>query len=233
VPIYSVRVLNNAGSGSWSSVVCGIDWVAANAATFGIKVANMSLGGAGTDDHNCGTSNNDALHRAICNAVAKGVTFVVAAGNDGADMQGFVPAAYDEVLSVTAVSDFNGAPGGGAAATCRSDVDETAADFSNYATLPNDIAHTIAAPGVCINSTWKGGGYNIISGTSMASPHVTGLAALCMTTGKPCAGQSPANVIAILRTAAAAQPASYGFAGDPGSPVSNRYYGYLAYAGGY
>ena len=232
-PIYSVRVLNNAGSGSWSSVICGIDWVAANAASLGIKVANMSLGGTGSDDGNCGNGNNDALHKAICKAVANGVTFVAAAGNDGKDLRGFVPAAYDEVLSVTALSDFNGAPGGGAGATCRSDVDETPADFSNYATLALDVAHTIAAPGVCINSTWKGGGYNTISGTSMASPHVAGLAALCMMTGKPCAGQSPANVVATLRTAAAAQPDGYGFSGDPDNPISNRYYGYLAYAGGY
>jgi subtilisin family serine protease len=232
-PIYSVRVLNNAGSGSWSSVICGIDWVAANAASLGIKVANMSLGGAGSDDGNCGNSNKDAMHKAICNAVAKGITFVVAAGNDGQDMKGFTPAAYDEVLSVTAAADFNGRPGGGGATTCRTDVDETPADFSNYATLAADIAHTIAAPGVCINSTWKGGGYSTISGTSMAAPHVTGLAALCMITGKPCAGQTPPNVIATLRTAAAAQPASYGFTGDPASPIAGRYYGYLAYAGGY
>ena len=59
-----------------------------------------------------------------------GVTYVVAAGNSNADFSGFVPAAYDEVLTVTAVADFNGQPGGGAAATCRSDVDETPADFS-------------------------------------------------------------------------------------------------------
>ena len=54
IPIYSVRVLNNAGSGSTASVVCGIDWVTANAASLNIKVANMSLGGGGSDDGNCG-----------------------------------------------------------------------------------------------------------------------------------------------------------------------------------
>src|SRR5262249_17106982 len=50
VPIYSVRVLNNQGSGTWSSVICGVDWVTAHASQLKIKVANMSLGGAGTDD---------------------------------------------------------------------------------------------------------------------------------------------------------------------------------------
>ena len=111
VPIYSVRVLNNAGAGSWASVTCGIDWVTANAASLGIKVANMSLGGSGSDDGNCGNSNNDAMHKAICSSVAAGVTYVVAAGNSNTDFSGFAPAAYNEVLTVTAVADFNGQPG--------------------------------------------------------------------------------------------------------------------------
>jgi subtilisin len=221
-PLYAVRVLNNAGSGSWSSVICGINWVTGNAVSKGIKVANMSLGGSGSD----GTCGSDALHQAICNSVGAGVTYVVAAGNSGTDFKGFVPAAYDQVLTVAAVADFNGQPGGGAAATCRADVDDTAADFSNYATLASDQSHTIAAPGVCILSTWKGGGYNTISGTSMASPHVTGTAALCISTGV-CSG-TPAQIMQKLRSDAAAQPSSYGFTG-----VSGRYYGYLAYAGGY
>jgi subtilisin family serine protease len=232
IPIYSVRVLNNQGSGSFSSIVCGIDWVTANASRLNIKVANMSLGGAGTDDGNCGNSNNDALHRAICNSVAAGVTYVVAAGNDNSNLAGFVPAAYDEVLAVTAVADFNGRPGGGAASTCRSDVDETPADFSNFAgTGSPDANHTIAAPGVCILSTWKGGGYNTISGTSMASPHVAGTAALCIATGN-CPG-SPSNVVTKLRFDASVQGAGYGFSGDPDSPMGDRYYGYLIAAKGY
>jgi subtilisin family serine protease len=221
-PLYAVRVLNNSGSGSWSSVICGISWVTSNAASKGIKVANMSLGGSGSD----GTCGSAALHQAICNSVNAGVTYVVAAGNSGTDFKGSVPAAYDQVLTVTAVADFNGRPGGGAAATCRADVDDTAADFSNYATLASDQSHTIAAPGVCILSTWKGGGYNTISGTSMASPHVTGTAALCISTGA-CSG-TPAQIMQKLRGDAAANRSGYGFTG-----VSGRYYGDLVYAGGY
>ncbi|HEX6936365.1 MAG TPA: S8 family serine peptidase, partial [Actinomycetes bacterium] len=171
VPIYSVRVLNNAGSGTFSSIICGIDWVTARAST--IQVANMSLGGSGTE----GTCANNALHKAICNSVGAGITYAVAAGNESDDAANHVPAAFDEVITVSALADFNGQPGGGAAATCRSDVDDTFADFSNFGA---DV--DIIAPGVCILSTWKGGGYNTISGTSMATPHVAGAAALYLST---------------------------------------------------
>jgi subtilisin len=166
--LWAVRVLNNAGSGTTSSIICGVDWVTANAAI--IEVANMSLGGSGSDS-NCG--GNDSYHNAICRSVAAGVTYVVAAGNSSANANNFQPATYEEVITVSALADFNGAPGGGAASTCRADVDDTFANFSNYGA---DV--DLIAPGVCILSTWKGSSYNTISGTSMASPHVAGAAAL-------------------------------------------------------
>ncbi len=234
-PLVAVKVLNKSGSGYTSWIVAGIDWVAANAASRNIRVANMSLGGSGSDDGNCGNSNNDAMHKAICNLVnARGVTLVVAAGNSAKDLASFVPAAYDEVLAVTAVADFDGQPGGEAAATCRSDVDDTPADFSNWAVTSADQSHTIAAPGVCIRSTWLAGGFNTISGTSMASPHVAGTVALCLSSGT-CSG-TPAQIISELGADAAAADSGngYGFQGDPNSsPVDGRYFGYLAYAGGY
>ena len=117
---------------------------------------------------------------------------MVAAGNDSEDAANATPAAYDEVITVSALADFNGLPGGGAAATCRTDVDDTFASFSNYG---SDV--DLIAPGVCINSTWKGGGYNTISGTSMASPHVAGGAALYKANNP---GASPTQVKSSLQT---------------------------------
>ena len=189
--IWPVRVLNNQGSGSFASIICGIDYVTAHAGE--IEVANMSLGGAGTDDRNCGLSNNDALHQAICRSVAAGVTYAVAAGNESDNAANHVPAAYDEVITVSAVADFNGLPGGGAAPTCRADVDDTFADFSNFGP---DV--DLIAPGVCILSTYRNGTFATLSGTSMATPHVSGGAALYKAT-HPTA--TPAAVKSALQAA--------------------------------
>jgi subtilisin family serine protease len=171
--LFAVKVLNKNGSGTWSSVICGIDWVTANAAVNGIKVVNMSLGGGGLSDNNCGNTNNDALHKAICKSVAKGIIYVVAAGNDNRNAASSVPAAYDDaVITVSALADSDGLAGGAGAVTSYG-VDDTFATFSNFGP-----AVDIGAPGVSILSTWKGGGYATISGTSMATPYVAGAAAL-------------------------------------------------------
>lgn len=188
--VWPVRVLNNRGSGSWSDVICGIDYVTANADK--IEVANMSLGGGGSDDGNCGYTNDDALHQAICNSVDAGVTYAVAAGNDYDNAANFVPAAYDEVITVSALADFDGVSGGSGSPTCRDDEDDTFANFSNYGA---DV--DLIAPGVCIESTWKDGAYNTISGTSMASPHVAGGAALYKTNNP---GASPSQVQSALES---------------------------------
>jgi subtilisin len=245
--LWAMKVLTDSGIGFTSWIICGIDRVTAmntdaNLAN-NIEVANMSLGGSGGDS----TCNSlfDSYHRAICRSTNAGVTYAVAAGNSNTDLKNSRPATYDQVLAVTAVSDFNGAPGGSAAHTCRDDVDDTSADFSNFTTVGHaDANHTIAAPGVCIESTWKGSTYNTISGTSMASPHAAGTAALCIAkrdvdgngtfeTNGPCTGMTPSQVISKLRSDAEGQPASYGFTDDPNTPNGSRYYGYLEYAGGY
>ena len=168
--VHPVKVLRGDGSGYLSWIVAGIDWVAANAGE--IEVANMSLGGAGY---------SQAEYDAIEGAVKKGVAFAVAAGNSDADAAGYSPAAFSNVLTVSALADFDGLPGGKhAGETCRPDQDDTLADFSNWGEVVD-----IAAPGVCILSTWPGGGYNTISGTSMASPHAAGGLAILASTSNP------------------------------------------------
>jgi len=173
VTLVAVKVLDARGSGTWSSVICGIDWVTANAAAYNIKVANMSLGGGGSSDNNCGNTNSDALHQAICRSTAAGVAYVVAAGNESDNASNHVPAAYDDtVITVSALADSDGLPGGLGAATSYG-ADDTFASFSNFGPVVD-----IAAPGVSIYSTYKSGGYATLSGTSMATPHVAGGAAL-------------------------------------------------------
>ena len=213
--VYSVKVLNNRASGTLSQFLCGIDWVTANAATLGIKVANMSIGGTGADDGSCGAKNKDSEHKAICSATAAGVTFVVSAGNSGADFKTTVPAAYPEVLTATAMTDTDGLPGGLGPASCsKKDLDDRAGTYSNFATTAAASAHTVAAPGTCVVSAGIGGKTSTYTGTSQAAPHVAGTVALCFGSGLlpgPCAGLTPSGVIARVRADALAGS----FTGDP------------------
>jgi subtilisin len=197
--LWAVKVLDSRGSGLMSTIIAGIDYVTQHADE--IDVANLSLG------CNCVSQ---ALNEAINRATAKGVVFVVAAGNDNKDASTYSPANHPDVITVSAIADFDGKAGGLARSTCYADVDDTVANFSNKGS-----AVDIAAPGVCIYSTWKSNSYKTISGTSMASPHVAGAAALYIAShGKPTDLAGATAVKNALITAATPQDGIDGFSGD-------------------
>ena len=186
VRLWAVKVIDDTGSGLLSWYACGIDWVYAQRDPLDpskplIEAVNMSITKWGRDDGACGTLNDDFLHAAICRLVKSGVTVVAAAANDSGNASLRVPGSYNEVITVSALADTDGKPGGLGGNRCFSwgtyDSDDTFADFSNYGP---DV--DLIAPGKCIWSTVPGGKYQYMSGTSMASPHVTGAVALVKAT---------------------------------------------------
>ena len=116
VRLWAVRILNSAGDGLVSWYVCGLDWIAAQRDPADptlplFEAVNMSVAKSGSDDHNCGLSNEDLIHQAICRLVASGVTVVAAAGNNSFNASRLIPASYDEVITVSALADTDGGPG--------------------------------------------------------------------------------------------------------------------------
>ncbi len=139
--VWAVKILNDDGYGLISWYVCGLDWILAqrdpnDASRPLFEAVNMSVTKAGSDDHNCGLTNHDVLHQAICRVVAGGITVVAAAANDHHNAAANIPASYDEVITVSALADTDGKPGGLGGNRCFSwggyDKDDTFADFSNY-----------------------------------------------------------------------------------------------------
>jgi subtilisin family serine protease len=189
VRLYGVRVLDCYGSGAWSAVIAGIDWVTANRQL--PAVANMSLGGG----------YNQAVNDAVEGSIRSGVTYALAAGNNSWDACNISPASAPNAITVGA-----------------SDSLDQQASFSNYGTCLD-----LYAPGLRIESAWFASdtATKIGSGTSMASPHAAGAAALYLQT-HPTA--TPAEVgQAVVASATAGQVTNIGtgsanlllFTGDP------------------
>ncbi len=173
--IHPVRVLNCQGSGLWSQIIAGVDWVAKN--HISPSVANMSLGGDASQ----------AVDTAVTNAINAGVTFVVSAGNDsGGDACNKSPARVPNAITVASSTSLDQRSSFSNIGTC---VDIFAPGSDIWSSMP---------PNAYINSTCyenDGGGYGFCSGTSMASPHVAGAVALYLQSN---VSASPAQVASAI-----------------------------------
>lgn len=178
--LYAVKVLSDSGSGSSSWIIAGMEWCVRN----GMKVASMSLGGT------------SAPMVAYANAVKRcqdnGVTVVIASGNSYGTSFPWVCAPANSIIT--------GQPNASPIAVGSVNSSAVIAGSSSRGgkTTPWNQVHCVA-PGVSINSTYPGGGYRVMSGTSMACPHVAGLAALII---QRYPGITPANVKRRIATTA-------------------------------
>ncbi|HEV8659301.1 MAG TPA: S8 family serine peptidase [Thermoanaerobaculia bacterium] len=189
VTLVAVRVLDCNGSGTNSGVIAGVNWVTSDHAAGAPAVANMSLGGGASQ----------ALDDAVNGAVADGVVFCVAAGNG------------DQFGNPQDACTTSPARAANAITVSATDSTDTKASWTNYGTCVD-----IFAPGVNITSAWYSSNTatNTISGTSMATPHVCGAAALYVAANP---GSTPAQVASALTS-----NATSGVVKSPGTGSPNR-----------
>lgn len=194
--IWSVPVLGDQGSGSMASLMCGTDWVARHNADNSVRpddtieVVNMSLGG----DNNPSECNSwDAFHTSVCMLVDSGVVVVVSAGNDGADAIGKSPANYAEAVTVSAISDYDGEPGGLAPPPDNIPAiyrDDNRALFSNFGSVVD-----LTAPGVYMFGATPFNTYTYAHGTSFSAPTVSGVIAAYESDHPECTGQDAVDAV--------------------------------------
>eukprot|EP00604_Paraphysomonas_vestita_P002678 CAMPEP_0174818078 /NCGR_PEP_ID=MMETSP1107-20130205/679_1 /TAXON_ID=36770 /ORGANISM="Paraphysomonas vestita, Strain GFlagA" /LENGTH=306 /DNA_ID=CAMNT_0016029445 /DNA_START=2352 /DNA_END=3272 /DNA_ORIENTATION=- len=170
--LIAVKVMSDKGSGSTSNIISGINWVAGQvSANKRPSVANLSIGGGYSQ------ANNDA----VAGLVSVGVTAAVAAGNDNSDACNYSPASEPTAITVAATDKYN-----------------ARAYYSNYGSCVD-----IFGPGSNITSAWidSPSATNTISGTSMASPHVCGIAAKYLSVSP---ASTPAEITSQILAAASA-----------------------------
>jgi len=170
VTLVAVRVLDCAGVGLNSTVIAGVDWITGDHAAGRPAVANMSLGGG----------KSAALDTAVRNSIADGVLYGIAAGNESEDACTGSPSGVAEAMTVGAT-----------------DSRDAKASFSDFGSCVDWFA-----PGVDITSAWflTDSSTNTISGTSMATPHTVGVAALYLQGNPNAAPAAVANALASLTT---------------------------------
>ncbi|MGZ8709513.1 MAG: S8 family serine peptidase [Thermoanaerobaculia bacterium] len=196
VTLVAVRVLDCAGSGSNSGVIAGINWVTSDHAAGQPAVANMSLGGGASQ----------AIDDAVNASINDGVTYAIASGNSNANACNYSPARVAAAITVNSSTST-----------------DARSSFSNYGTCTD-----IFAPGSSITLAWYSSNTatNTISGTSMATPHVAGAAALYLQ-GNTSA--SPATVASALINNSTLNKIT-----SPGTGSPNRllYTGFIGGGGG-